>query len=82
MARLPPDLRAALRALYAASEVYIAAEVTAEHNARGWLRVVLCLMRVVWWAGIVAGRAQSMITTAEPDSGQPRPVPAERIQPR
>ena len=82
MARLPPDLRAALRALYAASEVYISAEVTAEHNGRGFVRVVLCLMRVVWWAGIVAGRAQSMITTAEPDSRERRGIGAESIQPR
>ena len=80
MARLPPDLRAALRALYAASEVHTTAEVTAEHNGRGFLRVVLCLMRVVWRAGIVAGRAQSMITAAEPDRRKRRGIGGERIK--
>ena len=74
---MPPQLRARLRALYAATEAYVCAEVAAEHRPHGLGRVVLAAVRLGWVAGIIVGRL-SVLTASEPHRG---PVGSDVVDP-
>jgi len=61
---LPDEYRGQMRALYAACETYLAAEVAAVEARRGLrcARAVAALVRVVWVAGQLAGAARVTAT--------------------
>jgi len=65
-ADLPEKCRGHMRALYAAVEVYTAAEVAVVESARmrGWtwtVRVLTAVLRLVWCAGQLGGRVDGAV---------------------
>ena len=60
---LPTQYRGHMRALYAASEVYLTAEVAAveARRCRMSAAAVLALLRLAWTAGIIAERARAAV---------------------
>ena len=71
---LPETYRGDMRALYAASEAYLQAEVTAvEVRRQCWWNTsaTVALMRLAWTAGLIAGGAR--VRCGGPETDQPTP---------
>lgn len=67
---LPPEYHGHMRAMYAACETFMAAEVAAveARPGRRW-RVALALLRLGWLAGQIAGVAR--VKSSRPAKGPP-----------
>jgi len=67
---VPVELRGQVRALYAATEVFVHLELASAHGGGRWRAVIVAAVRVAWIAGVLAGRA----SVIAPPETQRRPV--------
>tara|TARA_S200002703_G_C3679854_1_gene208777 strand:+ start:403 stop:675 length:273 start_codon:yes stop_codon:yes gene_type:complete len=64
---VPPELGKQVRAVYAATEVFVLLEVALVEKRPRWPALLVAALRVAWAAGVLAGRA-SVVATSEADS--------------
>ena len=70
---VPVELRGHVRALYAATEVFVHLELASAHGSGRWRSVIVAAVRVAWIAGVLAGRV-SMIAPTKAQGRMVRPA--------
>jgi hypothetical protein len=60
---VPVELQGHVRALYAATEVFIHLEMVVAESPARWPRWASAVLRVAWLAGVLAGRASVFAAT-------------------